>query len=72
MRDYRVAAEMLGALGVRSVRLLSNSPDKVRQLVDNGIEVREQLATGVFINEVNAEYLKAKLRHGHHLDRAKD
>ena len=74
MRDYRVAAEMLTALGVRSVRLLSNSPDKVRQLVDNGIEVREQLATSVFINEVNAEYLMAKLRHGHHLDldRAKD
>ena len=74
MRDYRVAADMLTALGVRSVRLLSNSPDKVRQLVDNGIEVREQLATSVFINEVNAEYLMAKLRHGHHLalDRAKD
>ncbi len=38
-RDYEFAAEALKAMGVRAVRLLSNNPDKVRQLEKSGIRV---------------------------------
>jgi 3,4-dihydroxy 2-butanone 4-phosphate synthase / GTP cyclohydrolase II len=38
-RDYEFAAEALKALGVRAIRLLSNNPDKVRQLEKSGVRV---------------------------------
>lgn len=38
-RDYEFAAEALKALGIRSVRLLSNNPDKVQQLEKSGVRV---------------------------------
>ena len=42
-RDYGFSAEALRALGVRRVRLLSNNPDKVRQLEEHGIKVVERV-----------------------------
>ena len=39
-RDYRAAAEMLGALGRRTIDILTNNPDKVAQLRDAGLHVR--------------------------------
>ena len=45
-RDYTVAAQMLLALGVRRVALLTNNPDKVHQLERLGIEVRGPGADG--------------------------
>lgn len=65
-RDYTAAAQMLLALGVPSVRLLSNNPDKTRQLEANGIAVTEQVATEVHLNASNARYLATKARHGAH------
>lgn len=67
-RDYRAAAAMLHALGLTRVRLLTNNPDKVRQLRDHGIDVAEVLPTAVHLNPANARYLAAKaVRAGHHL-----
>ncbi|MEU2779831.1 GTP cyclohydrolase II [Streptomyces sp. NPDC007162] len=62
MRDYRVAAEMLTALGVPAIRLLSNNPDKERQLRSYGIDIRERQPTGVFATRANHRYLEAKMR----------
>lgn len=59
-RSYKCAAEMLRALGISRVRLLTNNPDKVRQLVTHGIDVVAAVPTGVFENEHNRDYLKAK------------
>lgn len=59
-RNYRCAAEMLRALGVSKVRLLTNNPDKVRQLVALGIDVVSTVPTGVYVNQHNREYLRAK------------
>lgn len=59
-RDYTVAAQMLGALGVDRVDLLSNNPDKAAQLRAAGIAVRGQVPTGVFATENNVRYLRAK------------
>ena len=68
LRDYRVAAQMLKALGAPAIRLLSNNPDKAAQLRAYGIEVRSQQPTGVFLTEANLGYLEAKiLRTGHWL-----
>src|SRR5437763_6786740 len=59
-RDYTVAAQMLQALGVRRVALLSNNPDKVEQLCRLGIIVTERIPTGVYLSPANAGYLAAK------------
>ncbi|MCR6489299.1 GTP cyclohydrolase II [Amycolatopsis sp. OK19-0408] len=59
-RDYTVAAQMLGALGVQEVDLLSNNPDKAAQLKEAGIRVRGQVPTGVFATGDNVRYLRAK------------
>src|SRR4051794_18521879 len=66
-RDYTVAAQMLLALGVRRVALLTNNPDKVEQLTRRGVTVVEQVPTGVYASPANAAYLAAKTRH--HADR---
>jgi GTP cyclohydrolase II len=67
-RDYTVAAQMLEALGVTTIALLSNNPDKRRQLADNGIEIAEEVPTEVHRSDSNARYLSTKtLRGGHNL-----
>ncbi|BCJ44169.1 GTP cyclohydrolase II [Actinoplanes ianthinogenes] len=65
-RDYTAAAQMLLALGVDRIRLLSNNPDKAGQLGDLGVEVTEQIRTGVHLSEANARYLAAKRDHTAH------
>ena len=61
LRDYTVARQMLDALGVERVRLLTNNPDKVAQLEKLGIQVEEQVSTGVFLKPANRHYLEAKV-----------
>src|SRR6476469_1041900 len=46
-RDYAPAAQMLNALGATTVRLLSNNPDKAKQLAALGIGIQQQVPTGV-------------------------
>ena len=65
-RDYTVAAQMLHALGLSSVALLSNNPDKVHQLSRLGINVVEQVPTRVHLSVANAAYLAAKADRGGH------
>src|SRR5215210_4469424 len=65
-RDYGVAAEMLFALGVRRIELLTNNPDKVAQLRASGVRVDKCLPTGVHLSRANAPYLAAKAGHGRH------
>lgn len=65
-RDYTAAAQMLAALGATSVRLLSNNPDKTAQLRALGIEVTEQVPTGVHLSAANHRYLAAKRDHTAH------
>jgi len=64
-RDYTVAAQMLRALGVPAVSLLSNNPDKATQLTGLGVTVVARVPTGVHLSEANAGYLSAKARNGH-------
>lgn len=65
-RDYTVAAQMLRALGVDRIRLLSNNPDKAAQLDRLGVRVTERVRTEVHLSEANSRYLQAKRDHTAH------
>ena len=59
-RDFALPAEILKALGVTSVRLLSNNPDKVEALQRAGVEVVERIPCEVTPSPYAEEYLKTK------------
>ena len=65
-RDYTVAAQMLLALGVDQLDLLTNNPDKAAQLQAAGIRVNSRVPTGLHLSPVNGRYLAAKARRGQH------
>jgi GTP cyclohydrolase II len=68
-RDYTVAAQMLLALAVPEVTLLSNNPDKAAQLSDLGVRVDGLVPTAVHLSPANAHYLATKaVRSAHTLD----
>ncbi|WP_131742041.1 GTP cyclohydrolase II [Actinomadura roseirufa] len=68
VRDYGPAARVLDHLGVRSVRLLSNNPAKVRALEAYGVTVTARVPLLVPVSDDNARYLIAKRdRLGHDL-----
>jgi GTP cyclohydrolase II len=68
-REYTVAAQMLLALGVSQVELLSNNPDKFRQIERLGIEVTRRVPTGVHVSDDNVDYLAAKVeQHAHTIE----
>ena len=67
-RRYEVARDMLAHLGVRSVRLMTNNPDKVDALRMLGVEVSGRLPVIIEANPHSAGYLEAKrLRMAHDL-----
>ncbi len=65
-RDYTAAAQMIAALGLQRVALLSNNPDKAAQLGRLGVTVAERVPTAVHLSPANARYLAAKARRGAH------
>jgi GTP cyclohydrolase II len=65
-RSYLVAAQMLQALGVLHVALLSNNPDKAQQLQRFGVTVTERVPTAMHLSEANARYLATKAQRGAH------
>ncbi|MFM6974544.1 MAG: bifunctional 3,4-dihydroxy-2-butanone-4-phosphate synthase/GTP cyclohydrolase II, partial [Agromyces sp.] len=68
-RDYGAAAAMLFDLGLDSVRLLSNNPDKAAQLTSHGITVTEQVPLIVGVGAFTEQYLATKgARMGHIID----
>ena len=72
-RDYAVAAHMVRSLGVKSVRVVTNNPDKIRQLAQHGIEVVGRISHVIPPNEYNRFYLETKARRsGHMIDLAEE
>lgn len=66
LRRYDVAATMLKKLGVTSVVLMSNNPQKMRDLEQNGIRVDRRETHHVGVNEDNVRYMETKKsRMGH-------
>lgn len=67
-RDYAAGAQILADLGVKSVRLLTNNPDKSAALVRHGIAVNDRVAMPTEAGEHNLRYLRTKRdRMGHDL-----
>ena len=67
-RDYQIAADMLQAVGISDVCLLTNNPDKVSALQKLGIIVSERMPLVVGVNEENRSYLETKAtRMGHEI-----
>ena len=59
-RKFEVAAEMLAAMNIQHVRLLTNNPEKVEGLEQMGIVVVETVSLEVSPNQHNKKYLTAK------------
>lgn len=67
-RDYEIAAHILRDLGVDRIKLLTNNPDKEKQLADFGITISARLPIECPPNDINAGYLATKKRRmGHQL-----
>lgn len=66
-RDYGIAVSMLRTLGVRSVRLMTNNPDKVRQLVALGMPVSERMEHLIPPGAHNRGYLETKAKRSGHI-----
>ncbi len=65
-RDYGIASEILGSVGVENVNLMTNNPDKVDQLLEYGINVVERMPLVAGVGDENVDYLSTKAkRMGH-------
>ena len=56
-RDYGIASEILSSVGIDRVNLMTNNPDKVEQISENGINVVERMPLVVGVGEGNLDYL---------------
>jgi GTP cyclohydrolase II len=65
-RDYRVAATILQDLSIRSIRLLTNNPNKVEQLSAYGIKILARVPLEIPANADNESYLRTKSTRLHH------
>ncbi len=59
-REYEFPAEILKELGAKKIRLLSNNPEKLRQLEESGIEVVERVPCQPRVSKISRKYLKTK------------
>ena len=59
-RDYSYCKEILSAVNISSVRLMTNNPRKIKGLEDVGIKVTERVSIEIDPNKHNEDYLKVK------------
>lgn len=69
MREYYEAYQMLKKLGVRSIKIMTNNPDKIKYLNNYGLEIKDRIPIQIEASEYDSFYLKTKKdRMGHILD----
>ena len=66
LRDFSEAAQMLEALNINEIRLITNNPKKVNELKGFGMAIKEVVGTKTHIKPGNESYLKTKASHGKH------
>lgn len=59
-RDYDFTAQILKQLAAKKIRLLSNNPEKVRQLERGGIQVVERVPCQPRVSKISRKYLETK------------
>lgn len=67
LREYYIGAQILRDLGIRSLELLTNNPDKVYQLEDYGMEIIRRIPIEIEANKYDRFYLKTKQERMGHL-----
>jgi 3,4-dihydroxy 2-butanone 4-phosphate synthase/GTP cyclohydrolase II len=60
LRNYGIGAQILKDLGVRSIRLLTNNPRKIKGLEGYGLSIVERVPIQMQENEDNSLYLRTK------------
>jgi 3,4-dihydroxy 2-butanone 4-phosphate synthase/GTP cyclohydrolase II len=66
-RDYTVTAAILDDLGIESVRLITNNPEKIEKLKKLGVNVVERVEIPPTLNPNNERYLRTKVNRMNHL-----
>lgn len=66
-RDFKLAADMLKALQIKSVKLITNNPKKIKDLIKHGMKVSDRIPIRIPPNEHNREYLKTKMKKSGHM-----
>jgi GTP cyclohydrolase II len=59
-REYAFPAKILKKLGAKKIRLLSNNPDKVKQLESSGVQVVERVPCQPRISKISRAYMQTK------------
>ena len=67
LREYYIGAQILKDLGAKTLRLLTNNPDKVYQLSDYGMEITERVPIQMEATKYDSFYLKTKKMRMRHL-----
>ena len=69
-REYKVAAKMIEALGIRSISLITNNPTKIKELIDLGVNVAKREKIIVKYSGENKGYMNTKIsKMGHMIDK---
>lgn len=68
-REYKVAAKMIEALGIKSVSLITNNPTKIKELTDLGVNIAKREKIIVKYSGENSGYMRTKIsKMGHMID----
>lgn len=68
LRDFKEAAQMLNALNINKIKLMTNNPKKIKDIQEYGIEIDQVVNTHAHIKEGNEDYLQSKADYGHQLN----
>lgn len=67
LRDFTIAAKILKSLGIKSIQLMTNNPDKIKKLEEAGIIVKKRLPVITEIQKYNKKYIQTKVEKMGHL-----